>query len=65
MLHISVLVMNRLNITEPAIFIYLVHSSFPKDVTIQNLFISSASGVALCGGRKTSPEHHHIADYIF
>ena len=32
MLHISVLVMNRLKITESAIFIYLMHSLLPKDL---------------------------------
>ena len=34
--HISILVMNRLNTTESAIFISLVYSLLPKDLTIQN-----------------------------
>ena len=52
---ISVLVMNRLNTTESAIFIYFMYPMLPKDLTIQNLFISTAAGVVPYGGRKTSP----------
>ena len=37
MLHISLLVINRLDKTESAFFIYLVYSLLPKDLTIQNL----------------------------
>ena len=41
MLHISVMVMNRLNTTESAIFIFffffLVYSLLSKDITIQDL----------------------------
>ena len=36
--HISLLVMNRLNRIEFAIFISLMHFLFPKALTIQNLF---------------------------
>ena len=54
-LHILVLVMNRLNTTESAIFIYSVCSLLSKDLTIQNLYTSTAAGVVPCGGRKTSP----------
>ena len=52
---ISLLVMNRLNTTESAIFISLVYPLLPKDLTIQKLFIFTAAGVVPCGGRKTSP----------
>ena len=38
-LHISLLVMNRLNLTESAIFIWMMKSLFPKDLINQNLFI--------------------------
>ena len=55
----AVLVMNRLNITEPAIFVYLAHSLLPKNLTIQDLYISIAAGVVPCGGRKTSPRTSH------
>ena len=37
-LHMSVLIMNRLSTTETALFICLVYSLLPKDLTIQNLF---------------------------
>ena len=47
--------MNRLNTTESAIFIYLVNSLLPKDLSIQNLFISTEAGVLPCVGCKTSP----------
>ena len=40
MLHISLLVMNRLNKTEYAIFISLILSLLQKDLTNQNLFPS-------------------------
>ena len=46
-LHISLLVMNRLNKTDFASFICF-------DVA-RNLFIFTAAGVVPCGGRKTSP----------
>ena len=36
-------------------FISLVYSLLLKDLTIENLFIFIAAGVAPCGGRKTSP----------
>ena len=52
-LHISILVMKRLNLTESAIFISLVYSSLPKDLTIHNLFIITAAGVVPCGGLNT------------
>ena len=41
-LHIVVLVMNRLSTAEFAIFIYSLR---PKDLIIQNLFISTAAGI--------------------
>ena len=31
------------------------HSSLPNDLSIQNLFISTAADVVPCGGRKTFP----------
>ena len=37
-LHIPLLVMNRLKYTESAVFISLAYSLFPKDQTIQDLF---------------------------
>ena len=37
-LYISVLVMNRINTTEFAIFIYLAYSLLPKNLTILSLF---------------------------
>ena len=46
--------LNRLNATDSGIFIYLVASLFPNDLTIQKLFISTAAGVVLRVGRKTS-----------
>ena len=49
-LHISVLVKNRLNTTEFAIFISLVHSVLPNDLTIKDIFISNIAGVVPCGG---------------
>ena len=39
-LHISLLVMNKLNKTEFAIFVSLMSSLLPKDLTNQNVFIS-------------------------
>ena len=67
MLHFSELVMNRLNTTESAIFIYLVHSLLPRNLAkcIQNLFISTAAGVVLCGGRKHLSIYHHSANNNF
>ena len=41
--------------TEFAIFISLMWSLLPEDLTNQNLFIFTAAGVVPCGGRKTSP----------
>ena len=38
MLHISVLVMNRTDTTESAIFMELVYSLLPQDLTFQNMF---------------------------
>ena len=43
MLRISIQVINRLHKTEPAIFISLINSLLPKDLTIQNLFASLAA----------------------
>ena len=51
-LHISLLVMNRLNKTEFATFILMMCSLLPKDLTNQNLFIFTAAGVVPCGDRK-------------
>ena len=65
MLHISLLAMNRLNKTQLAIFISLMQSLLPKDLTIRNLFTFIAASIVPCGGRKTSPRNHHSADYIF
>ena len=45
----------RLNKTEFAIFISLMWSLLPKDLTNNNLFIFTAAGVVPGGGRKTSP----------
>ena len=59
---------NRLNTTESPIFIYLAYSLLPRDLTIQNLFFSTAAGVVPCVTVKHSPPpsvHHHSADYIF
>ena len=39
MLHIPLIVMNSLNLTESAFFITWVYSLLPKNLTIQNLFI--------------------------
>ena len=64
-LHILVLVMNSFNTAESALYMYLAYLSRPKDLTIQNVFMSTAAGVVPCGGRKTSPIHPHSADYIF
>ena len=63
-LHISVLVMNRLNTTESAIFIYLVYPLLPWDLTIQNLFPLQ---MVLCrmAAVKRLPVHHHSVNYIF
>ena len=38
-----------------AVFVPLANLLLPKDLTIQNLFIFTATGVVPCGGRKTSP----------
>ena len=54
-LHISILVMNRLNTTESVIFIYWLYTLLPTDLPYQTLFISTAAGVVPCGGRITSP----------
>ena len=54
MLYISLLVMDRLNSTLSAIFIPLVYSLLPKDLTVQNLFIFPAAGVVPCDGRTSS-----------
>ena len=54
-LHVSLLVMNRLDTTEFATFIILMFFFLPKDLTIQNLIIFTAAGVVPCGGGKTSP----------
>ena len=61
MLHVSLLVMNRPNKTEFAIFVSLMQSLLSRDLTNQNLFIFTAAGVVLCGGRKTS----HRADIFW
>ena len=65
MLHILLLVIKRLNNTEFAIFISLMKSLFPRDLTNQNLFIFTTAGIVPCGGRKTSPVHYLSAGYIF
>ena len=65
MSHMPLLVMNRLNKTEFAIFISLMQSLLPKDLTILNVFTFTAAGIVPCGGRKTSPRNHHSAGYIF
>ena len=57
--------MNRLNKTEFSVFVPLMWSLLPRDLTIQNIFIFTAAGGVPCGGRKTSPLHHYYADYIF
>ena len=48
-LHISVLILNRLNTTESVIFIYLKYSLLPRGVAVV----------------KPLPVHYHSADYIF
>ena len=50
MLHTSLLVMNRLNKTEFAIFISLMWSLLPRNLIKQSLFVFTAAGVATCGG---------------
>ena len=55
MLHIALLVMNRLYTAESAILISLVYSLLARDLTIQNLFIFTAASAVLCGGLETSP----------
>ena len=55
MLHIPLLVMNRRNKTEFAIYISLMWSLFPRNLTNQNLCIFTAAGIVPCGDRKTSP----------
>ena len=40
--------MNRLNKAESAIFIHLLYSLFPKDLTIQNLFTYAKSEDIFC-----------------
>ena len=55
MLHIPLLVMDRRNKTEFAIYISLMWSLFPRNLTNQNLCIFTAAGIVPCGGRKTSP----------
>ena len=65
MLPISLRVMNRPYSAEPDIFFSLVFSFLPKDFTIQNLLIFTATGVVPCDGRKCLPVHRHGAGYIF
>ena len=64
-LYISVLDMSRLSTTKSVIFIYLVHSSIPKDLVIQNLFISTAAGVMVCDGRKMFPRISSLCRLYF
>ena len=56
--------MNRLSKTEFAIFISLIKSLLPKDLTNQNL---SSLQLMLCrvAAVKRLPVHHDSADYIF
>ena len=65
MLHLPLLVINRLNKTEFAIFIPLMWSLLYWDLTNQYLCIFTAAGFVPCGGRKTSPLHHHSVYNIF
>ena len=57
-LHTSLLVMGRLNKTEFAIFISLMKSLIPRDLTNQNLFIFKESNISFkppaIGKRATS-----------
>ena len=54
-LHIfNLLVMNRLNKTEFAIFISLMWSLLSRDLNNQTLIILTAADDVPCGGRKTS-----------
>ena len=54
-LYTSLLVMNRPNKTKFAIFISLMWSLLPRDLSNQNLFIFSAASVLSYNGCKTSP----------
>ena len=56
MLQISLLIINRLNKTEYAIFIFVVDVVLASEGSkTQNLFIFTAAGVMPFGGSKTSP----------
>ena len=54
-LHRSLLVMNRLNKTDLAIFISSKWFLLSTDLTDQNLFTFTAASVVTCGGLKRSP----------
>ena len=56
--------MNNLNIFEFAIFISLMRSLLPKDLTNQILFIVIAADVCRVAAVKCRPLHHYSADYI-
>ena len=65
MLHISILVMNRLSKTECAIFISLMRSLLSKDLTNQNYLFSLQLVLCLVAAVKCLPVRHPSADYIF
>ena len=65
MLYISLLVMNKLNQTESAIFFSLVRSLITKGLVIKNIFSVTKANVMPCDGRRKSPVHQYSAYYIF
>ena len=66
MLHFSVSLMNRLNITETGIFAPCMISLLLKDLLCQNLLIVTAADVKCSlATLKSIPVLHHSADYIF
>ena len=61
---VTLLLMNRLNKSESAIFVSLMCSLLSKDLHLE-LILSSLQLLCRVSAVKRLPVHHHSADYIF
>ena len=57
--------MSRLNQTKYAFFCSLVYPLFPKDLSIRNVFIFTASDVVSCDGSEMSRRTSILVQIIF
>ena len=62
---IKLLHMNRLSKTEPAIFVSLMCSLLPKDLSSELILSSLQQVLCRVAAVKRLSVHHHSADYIF